>query len=126
MKSYIKIYGPPIDEAIIELEKIALDMPEVCIMNENIELIPSLLAREGGGGSEGQSFISNYFQYRTAISPEVERCNNIISKSGETTGEYDFYFEWFKKPSAEQVRDLIKKIDNALEPLGCKYTITTK
>ena len=33
MRSYIKIYGPPIVEAIRELERIAIDMPEVCIMD---------------------------------------------------------------------------------------------
>ncbi len=33
MKSYIKIYGPPILEAIKALEKLAIDTPEVCIMD---------------------------------------------------------------------------------------------
>lgn len=31
MISYIKIFGPPVLEAIVELEKIAINMPEVCI-----------------------------------------------------------------------------------------------
>ena len=33
MKSFIKIYGPPVLKAIRELERIAIDMPEVCIID---------------------------------------------------------------------------------------------
>ena len=33
VRSYIKIFGPPILEALKTLEKIAIDMPEVCIMD---------------------------------------------------------------------------------------------
>ena len=38
MISYIKIYGPPLLKAIKALEKIAVDMPEVCIMDNQIKL----------------------------------------------------------------------------------------
>lgn len=55
-----------------------------------------------------------------------ERCDTIISKSGESLGEYDFFFEWFTKPDMSQVEDLIKRIDETLAPLGVKYTLTTK
>jgi hypothetical protein len=37
MRSYIKIYGPPVYEAIRALEKIAFKMPEVSIMDTIIE-----------------------------------------------------------------------------------------
>ncbi len=37
MKSYIRIYGPPLLKAIRALEKIAVNMPEVCIMDTMIE-----------------------------------------------------------------------------------------
>ena len=37
MKSYIKIWGPPLGKAIRTLEKIAIDMPQVCIMDTFIE-----------------------------------------------------------------------------------------
>jgi len=56
----------------------------------------------------------------------VERCRNIISKSGESLGEYDFFFEWFTEPSMAQLNELIDRIEKALAPLGCQYTITTK
>jgi len=47
----------------------------------------------------------------------VKRCGKIISKSGEGLGEYDFFFEWFTKPTTDQVNELIEKIDEALAPL---------
>jgi len=44
MRSYIKIYGPPISKAIKELEKLAIGMPEVCIMDYVIasDISPSI------------------------------------------------------------------------------------
>ena len=50
MRSYIKVYGPPILEAIKELEKLAIDMPEVCIMDCVIarDLSPQITRELGG------------------------------------------------------------------------------
>jgi hypothetical protein len=117
MKSYIKIYGPPIYKAIKELEKIAVDMPEVCIMDTIIaQDLPSF---------RDTDYVSDFFELPLG-SITLERCDNIISKSGETLGEHDFFFEWFTGPSMDQLDMLTQKIDEILEPLGCKYTITTK
>ena len=116
MKSYIKIYGPPTMKAIRELEKVAVDMPEVCIMDTIIAVEQPRLTDAGA--------VMDFFGPVAEISKE--RCSNIISKSGETLGEYDFYFEWFTDPNMDQLNDLIEKIDESLAPLGCKYTITTK
>lgn len=116
MKSYIKIYGPPVLKAIKALEKVAIDMPEVCIMDTIIMSdIHTLTAQE-----EAESYFSALGEI------PIERCSKIISKSGESLGEYDFFFEWFKKPTTEQLNNLIEKIDDALESFGCRYTITTK
>jgi len=50
MRSCIKIYGPPILEAIRELEKVAVDMPEVCIMDYVIQKdLSPRIARDLGG-----------------------------------------------------------------------------
>ena len=118
--SFVKIYGPPVLKAIKALEKIAVDMPEVSIMDTIISGVPDYVSNFSDPG-----FTSQYFEsLPTTI--EYERCGNIISKSGERLGEYDFFFEWFTEPSMEQLNGLIEKIDEALEPLGCKYTITTK
>jgi hypothetical protein len=129
MRSYIKIYGPPILEAIKELEKLAVDMPEVCIMDCVIarDLSPQIAKELGGtrvqpsGGS-----VPGFFMQRAGVVVPVERCHNIISKHGQKLGEYDFFFEWYEEPETSQLNDLIRRIDDALKPLGCLYTITTK
>jgi hypothetical protein len=118
--SYIKIYGPPIIKAIRELEKIAVNMPEVCIMDTILASTPDpTLYRTDPG------YTAQYFQ-AIPIDIKVKRCSNIISKSGEKLGEYDFFFEWFTKPSMDQMNQLIEKVDKVLTPIGCMYTITTK
>jgi hypothetical protein len=126
--SYIKIFGPPLLKAIQELEKIAIDMPDVCIMDTIMDSSPDFRFIEYGT-SAGPDYISSVQRYFAELDYgelEVERCSTIISKSGEKLGEYDFFFEWFTEPTIDQLNQLIEKIDEALSPLGCKYTITTK
>ena len=124
MISYIKLYGPPVYDAIKALEKIAIDMPNVCIMDTMMQTqVPDYNERIVGT-SLIQGGAYNYFMELGNISKE--RCENIISKSGEKLGDHDFFFEWFKKPNMNELNELIKKIDNALKPLGTQYTITTK
>ena len=120
--SYIKIYGPPVLKAIRELEKIAVDMPEVCIMDTVMAGVPDYTA----AFSDPDYTMSYFTQTLGPVEIEVERCDTIISKSGEKLGEYDFFFEWFTRPTMAQINELIEKIDGALTPLGCKYTITTE
>jgi hypothetical protein len=129
MRSYIKIYGPPILEAIRELEKVAIDMPEVCIMDHVIqkELSPRIARDVGGDTVEVFDVtIPGFFTQRTGAVVPVKRCYSIVSKHGQKLGEYDFFFEWHEEPTTSQINDLIKRIDDALKPLGCLYTITTK
>lgn len=119
MRSFIKIYGPPVVKAIKALEKVAIDMPEVCIMNTVIsDSVPSSY------NFRDTEDIMSYFRPIGDIT--LTRCGTIISESGEMLGEYDFFFEWFTEPNMEQLNDLIEKIDEALVPLGCYYTIKTK
>ena len=117
MRSFIKIYGPPMMKALKELQKIAVDMPEVKIMDKIISGgMPNFMEME---------YTSNYFtSLPTTIT--MERSANIISEAGELLGEYDFFFEWETGPSMDQLNELIEKVDEALAPLGCRYTITTK
>ena len=129
MKSYVKIYGPPLLKALKSLEKVAVGMPEVCIMNTTIQAainIPEAVPSYGGGDIylNNMDGVMNYFSGAGEISEE--RCDTIISKSGESLGEFDFFFEWFEKPTMQQVEDLIGRIDKALTPLGVKYTLTTR
>ncbi len=129
MRSYIKIYGPPVLEAIKKLEKLAVDMPEVCIMDYVIaqDISPSVAKElDVSKVSSEEGSISGFFLQRTGVVLPVKRYHNIISKHGQKLGEYDFFFEWYEKPKGSQLNDLIGKIDDALKPLGCLYTITTK
>lgn len=128
MNSNIKVLGPPLLKAIRELEKVAIDMPEVCIMDFVIssEISPSLAKDLGGYSVESRELVSGYFFRGTRTRIPVERCQTIISKSGVNLGEYDFRFEWTKKPSVKQFEDLVGRIDVALAPLGVMYTIATK
>jgi hypothetical protein len=125
MISYIKIYGPPVYKAIKELEKIAVDMPEVCIMDTIIEASGSPVEgyHSHGQDMEQQEFAAGFF---SPFGITSERCSTIISQSGQSLGEYDFYFEWFKEPTADELNNLIQKIDETLEPLGCRYTIINR
>jgi hypothetical protein len=116
-------------EALKELEKIAIDMPEVCIMDYAIQTdISPSIARDLGGSTVEiyDEAIPSFFMRRTGVVVPVERCHSLISKYGQKLGEYDFFFEWHEKPEISQINDLIEKIDDALKPLGCLYTITTK
>jgi hypothetical protein len=131
MKSYIKLYGPPIGEALKTLRKVAIDFPEVCVMDTALEAsfgLGSVAGPGGISGAGGQSGLGSVEMVMNYFGGDIseERCDTIISKSGERLGEYDFYYEWFQKPSVAQVEDLISKIDEALAPTGVKYTITTK
>ncbi|MGD2200778.1 MAG: hypothetical protein PVJ38_03980 [Candidatus Bathyarchaeota archaeon] len=116
MKSFIKIYGPPLMKAIKALETIAIDSPEVCIMDTVIQYSQPDLSEADG--------VLSYFNVLGDITRE--RCDNIISDSGESLGEYDFFFEWFTDPTTDQLNDLIEKIDKTLGELNVRYTITTK
>lgn len=127
MISYVKIYGPPLMKALKALEKVAVDMPEVCIMDTNIQAMMNMPGFHSyGTGSLGFDSPPGLMEYFGIDEMPEERCDTIISKSGHKLGEYDFFFEWFTKPSMDQVEDLIGRIDEALMPLGVKYTLTTK
>ena len=124
MISYIKLFGPPINEALIQLETIAVDMPQVSIWDTHIlRDIPSGLARDIGGQSN--DWVMRYYGKR-GIVISGERCQSIISSSGDSLGDFDFFYEWLEGPSMDQLSILIDNIDDALHSVGCRYTITTK
>jgi len=139
LRSYIRIYGPPVAEAIKALEKIAVDMPTVCIMDSFIEKSHPVYGDHEGlhvsdehavvgitDYAEGVSLSDWTSRYFTPMSISKERCDKIISRYGEMLGDFDFFFEWFTKPTMNQIEELIDKIDGAFSKLGCFYTIVTK
>jgi hypothetical protein len=116
MKTYVKVFGPPLLQAIRALERLSIDMPQVAIMDTLITLSTPDLGDERAA--------TEYLSNLGVVS--VERSRNIISRSGEELGDYDFFFEWLRGPSVEQFYELIDRIDEALAPLGCWYKVTTK
>ena len=117
MKSYIKVYGPPILKALDELEKVAGEMPGISFYYHYIlGFIPV-----------GKSAVAPFKEEPLGLGEKYKaKSRTSVSKSGYTLGDYDFFFEWAKEPDGEELRNLIEKIENVLAPLGCKYTITTK
>jgi hypothetical protein len=130
MKSYVKVYGPPLLKALRALEKTAIGMPEVCIMDTTIAAglgAPKMgmsVMEMSEPTLDSMDGVMSFFGGEGRISEE--RCGTIVSKSGESLGEYDFFYEWFTKPTMKQIESLIERIDEALAPTGVKYTITTK
>lgn len=120
VKSYIKIYGPPLFEALRALEKIAVETPEVSYFVQTMQFTDIPYVRE-----DLETYID---RLEDAVNIEVpsRRRGKLISKSGVTLGEYDFFFEWVVEPDLDKIDDLIKRIDEAMKPLGCMYTVTTK
>ena len=117
------IFGPSVSDAIVALRKVAIDFPEVCIMDTEIATAQDVPG-SGFGSLDTLESIQSFFSGAKTISEE--RYENILSKSGKSLGTHDFFFEWFQKPSVAQVEELIVKIDEALVPTKARYTMTTK
>ena len=119
LKSYIKLYGPPILKALHVLEKIAAESPEVLIKSFYRGGVPL------PGMPTRREDMTIYFD-TIPVEISMARKNKLISESGHTLGENDFFFEWARDPTWKEIDELITKIDEALAPLGCKYTIATR
>jgi hypothetical protein len=103
LKSYIKLYGPSIDKGIDALD----------------ELLKGLSKRYQYG-----DMVSHIV---SVVDPAIDlRTGKLIRGGRENLGEYDFVLEWEQEPSFEQVRGLVRQIDEALLYTGCRYTITTR
>ena len=51
--------------------------------------------------------------------------SGVIPSGEVTVGDFDFVFHWAKQPNGKQLKQLISDIDEVLQGLGCRYTITT-
>ena len=103
MNSYIKLYGPSIDKGYEALIRMMESLSTTFKYGDMVSHIVS------------------------TIDPSIDlRTGRLISRGLEVLGEYDFIVEWKENPSLEQVRGLMKHIDEALLYTGCRYTITTK
>ena len=103
MKSYIKLYGPSIDKGIDALDELLKELSKRYQYGDMVSHIVSV------------------------VDPAIDlRTGKLIRGGRENLGEYDFVLEWEQEPSFDQVRGLIRQIDEALLYTGCRYTITTK
>ncbi len=84
------------------------------------------MARDIGQPFEYPEYVSGFFPRRTSVSVKTERCRSIISESGEAPEDYNFFFERLEEPGWGQLNQLVERIDAALEPPGCPYSITAK
>lgn len=122
MKTYVKIYGPPLMEALRELEKIATKMPKITHYHF---LVGYTGAFSTTSVTMGQPYPPDTAFLGTAADAE-KVTHPVISKFGHTLGEYDFFFEWKEDPTWDEICGLISNIDKAFTTLGCKYTLTSK
>lgn len=115
MRTFIKLESQ-VNEGLKVLEKLALEMPEVCIMDTYIQSEAPIFNTQTG--------VMNYF---AAEGETMEkRCATIISKSGIKLTGYDFVYEWFVEPSKTQYEMVMNKIKDILTPMGIKYKVMTK
>lgn len=102
IKSYVKLYGPSLDKGIDAMDELLSDFKKWFRNGRMVSAIVSV------------------------VDPSIDYgAGKLIRDGKETLGRYDYVIEWVNPPSLEQVRVLIRHIDQALEPTGCKYTITT-
>ncbi|MCX6656581.1 MAG: hypothetical protein NTY03_15890 [Candidatus Bathyarchaeota archaeon] len=115
MKALIRLLGPHYLEAIEALEKIAVESPKVCLMNQ--------VLLHADTYTQALDWVYNYFKERGKIN--YERCGNILAKANDLEG-HDFVFVWMLEPTRSFIYELINKIDEALKPIGVLYTISIK
>jgi hypothetical protein len=121
VRSYVKIYGPPIVKAINALEAVAVDMSKATDVKFSHKCLPY--------PTRYQSNTNDWNQYLKNMERMYVDCYEpvkLIIDSYQMLGEYDFLFEWAEKPTMAKIKDLVEKIDDALEDLGCHYTLMTE
>jgi hypothetical protein len=115
LKALIRVYGPSYLDAIGNLERIATENPDICVMNT--------VLLHADAYTQAIDWVYNYFKGRGNVS--YERCGKILAKAEDLEG-YDFAFVWMIEPSQDYINDLISRIDEALKPSGAMYTITLR
>ena len=121
VRSYIRICGPPVLEAIDALEGIAVELSKTTGIKFSHGSIP-YPERLQSKKTDWETFLKKMKDLYVDIYEPAK----LISDSAYMLGEYDFFFEWDETPSLEELRGLIGRIDGALKGMGCFYTTITK
>ena len=98
MKSYVKLFGPNLFQALKRIEDVFEGEPDITGEGERILMEPMKL-------------ISEFKKKETVL-------HNVCP-------DWTISFVWKKDPRVESVIELISKIDSALADLKARYTITT-
>jgi len=120
VRSYVRIYGPPLLKALKALEGVAVEMNKAAEVTFSHKCIP--YPRMQGEHRDWETYLKNL--ERTYV--DCYEPKRLISQAHDMLGENDFFFEWKEKPDKKQVEMLIEKIDEALSGLGCYYTLKTE
>lgn len=121
VKSYVRIYGPPLLKAIKALEGVAVTMSNKIEVKFSHKCVP-YPTRMQSDKNDWNAYLQNMKKtYTDCYEPE-----KIISDASMTMGDYDFVFDWTSKPTITQIEDLIARVDAALEKVGVMYTLTTE
>ena len=121
VKSYVRIYGPPLLKAIRKLEGVAVDLSNKTEIKFSHKCVP-YPTRLQSDKNDWNSYLQNLQKtYKDCYEPE-----KIISEASMTLGDYDFMFEWSSKPTLQQIEELIAQVDKALGEVGVLYTLTTE
>ncbi|MFH1179023.1 MAG: hypothetical protein V1710_01550 [Candidatus Bathyarchaeota archaeon] len=121
VKSYVRIYGPPLLKAIKALEGVAVTMSTKTEVKFSHKCVP-YPTRMQSDKNDWNAYLQNMKKtYTDCYEPE-----KIISDASMTMGDYDFVFDWTSKPTITQIEDLIARVDAALEKVGVMYTLTTE
>ena len=121
VKSYIRIYGPPLLKAIKVLEGVAVDMSNKTEVKFSHKCVP-YPTRLQSDKNDWNAYLKNMQKtYTDCYEPE-----KILSDASMTLGDYDFVFEWTSKPSIAKIEELIAVVDTALAEVGVLYTMTTE
>ena len=110
VKSFIKVYGPPILEAIKALEAVAVEMSKATSLKFSHKCLPY----------PSQSSTRDWDAYVKNMERTYVDCYEPVRLVSKAHQQLD------KEPNMEQVEELLGKIDEALGGLGCYYTISTK
>ncbi|MHA1448014.1 MAG: hypothetical protein ACTSP4_01180 [Candidatus Hodarchaeales archaeon] len=98
MESRLKIFGPGIVEALLQLDKLSLECEDL-VRGSHVTLTEEISSKKG--------------------------VLKFLKRGKTKVGTYDYSFFWQEPPSFEDIKSLIGKIDDKLVRTKARYTITT-
>ncbi|MFW9991012.1 MAG: hypothetical protein ACFFD4_03020 [Candidatus Odinarchaeota archaeon] len=98
MKSRLKLYGPGIVKALALLDELSMDLEKI-----------------SHGSHEA-------FTEEVKDKKEVRK---LLRQGSTKIGTYDYHFTWIDTPSMDDIKELIRRIDEKLIGTSVRYTITT-